>query len=138
LVPAQEPTPNKLCERAPRAPLLRLRPDAPPAYHTSFDLDALRARLLLDGQTWGAPMVKGRVGVELWAGAGSYLCNYVFFQTLHAYRARFPIVFAHVPSLEFCASERALFTADQLRDSIGALVKTFAAMVVTLRSTPSC
>lgn len=114
---------------APRAPLLRLRSDAPAAYHSLFDLDGLRTRLLSDETNWGMPMSKGRVGVELWAGAGSYLCNYIFFQTLHAYRYKFPVVFAHVPSLEYCALEGALFTADQLRASVNSLVANCAGMI---------
>lgn len=113
----------------PRLSFLRLLEDAPPAYATLFALDELKRRLLTDSQLWGVPGTPDRVGVELFGGAGSYLCNYVYFQVLHAYRFRFPAFFAHVPPLEYCANPRALFSAEQLTRALQSLVLTSATMI---------
>jgi pyroglutamyl-peptidase len=117
-----------------RQPRLRICQGAPAAYWSSFNLDELQKRLLEDGGLWGAPGAKGRVGVEQWAGAGSYLCNFVFFHALHRLGHRIPIAFVHIPPYEYMASEGALFSKEQVIAAAASLVKTGAEMVVEARA----
>lgn len=102
---------------------------APAAYWSSFDLDELHRRLRENTAVWGSLGEKGRVGVELWAGAGSYLCNFVFFHALHAFGDRVPIAFVHVPPYEYMAHPEAYFSETQMTAAAESLVGAGAVMV---------
>jgi pyroglutamyl-peptidase len=79
--------------------MLRIVDDAPPAYWTTLPVDWLRQRMMdrharLSQDHDATAIAKA----TQWPDAGSYLCNYVFFNVMHYFRNQVPCRgFVHVP-----------------------------------------
>lgn len=66
-----------------------IAPDGPATLSATFPANALLAALKDAG-----------FQAELSEDAGAYLCNHLFYRSLHAYTGRFPYGFVHVPPVD--------------------------------------
>jgi len=109
--------------------LRRIDPSAAAGYWSTLDLDHLERRLRDNDAIWAAPGTAGRVGVTRWAGAGSYLCNFVYFCALRDFSVQLPIAFVHIPSVEYFATKEPLFLESNLTEAVSSLVENVAQMI---------
>jgi pyroglutamyl-peptidase len=124
-------------ERPSLGSTLRILEGAPAGYWTTLPVDDLEHRLRSLGapDPWACAEYDG-VPVTRWADAGSYLCNYVFFNAMHHLGERIPRVgLVHIPPYRTEATSHAV-DDDTLVDAIVTLVREVATLVRDGSSTP--
>jgi pyroglutamyl-peptidase len=86
-------------ERPPPDPWMRIVPDGPPAYWTTLPVEWLSERMeQRRSQLAASDAEQHYAHTHLWPDAGAYLCNHVFFQSMHFLDGVVPHRgFIHVP-----------------------------------------